>query len=50
MQPENRFVAFIKNIWPRIYRIINQTLYFTVNFVKKIVTLSIEQIRGKNFQ
>lgn len=46
MQPENGFIIALKNIWPRIYRIINSFLYFTINLIKSIISYSIQQIKG----
>lgn len=37
---------FLINIWPRIYRIINGTLYFIMTVIKSIVSMAIKQLRN----
>ena len=39
-----RAQAFFKQIWPTVYRIINDGLYFVLNTLKNIVKMAIEQI------
>ena len=43
---ENKFLIFLQRIWPTIYRIINGLVYFILNFIKKFISLVIEQIKG----
>ena len=33
------------NIWPTIHRIINNTLFFVIRFIKTLIKLIIQQIR-----
>jgi len=45
MNKEKAF-AYLKLIWPTIYRIINDSLYFLMSVVKSIVRIAKDQIRG----
>ncbi len=42
---ENRVKIFFKQIWPTVYRIINNIFYFLITLIKSIVSLAIKQIR-----
>jgi len=46
MQPPNPIIVFLKKIWPTVYRIINSFFYFLITLIKKIITLSIKQIKN----
>lgn len=46
MQPPNPIVVILKKIWPTIYRIVNGFFYFILNFIKTVVRLAIEQVKG----
>ncbi len=41
-----RFQAVMKQIWPTIYRIINNTLYFLIDIIRSGVKIAIEQIKN----
>lgn len=45
---ENNFLYFLKKIWPTIYRIINEIIYFIFNLIKGIFSYAIKQIKGAN--
>ncbi len=34
------------NIWPTIYRIVNNTFYFFINFFKNLINLMLNQIKN----
>lgn len=44
---ENSFKKFLIQIWPTIYRVINTLFYALLNFLKKTVTLAIDQLKGR---
>lgn len=46
MQPPNRFVIFLKEIWPTVYRGINSFLYFLFGILKTGVKVAIQQLKG----
>lgn len=41
-----RFQAVMKQIWPTIYKIINNTLYFLIDLLRSAVKIAIEQIKN----
>ncbi len=45
MEEQSGFLAWLKSIWPRIYRITNSIFYNLINFLKKSVRLIIDQLR-----
>jgi hypothetical protein len=47
MRQENRFITFLKTIWPTVYRIINTLFYLIIRLLKKFVILIIQQIKGQ---
>lgn len=46
MQQDNKFLYFLKRIWPTIYRIINTTVYFVFSIVRNLVQGALDQIRN----
>lgn len=42
---ESEITIWLKNIWPKIYKITNGTYYYLLNFFKKSVRLIIDQIK-----
>ena len=40
--------AYLKEVWPTIYRIINGGLYFIFTVIREFVRLAWQEIRGKN--
>lgn len=45
MENESGFKLWLKNIWPSIYKIVNNIFYNLLNFFKKSARLIIDQIR-----
>lgn len=39
-----RLQAFLKQIWPTVYRIINGGVYFILNLIKNSVRMAVQQI------
>lgn len=37
---------FLYNIWPSVYKVINGTLYWLINFVKNLIKMMIGQIKN----
>lgn len=44
MMEKTRFQRLLISIWPSIYRVINDALYFLLKIIKRTVKLAIEQI------
>lgn len=40
------FKRFMVAIWPTVYRIVNQTLYFFLSVIKNIVSGIFKQLKG----
>ena len=38
---------FLIAIWPKLYRIVNGTLYFVFGVIKGIIVYALRQIRGE---
>lgn len=47
MIPENRVIIFLKQIWPTVYRIINQGLYLIITGLKNSIRMAYQQIKGQ---
>lgn len=43
---KERLLAFLKSIWPTVYRIINGGFYFLLNLIRTFVRVTIEMIKG----
>ncbi len=43
---ENKLKIILIQIWPIIYRIINNSLYFLLTVIRGIVSYAIRQIKG----
>jgi hypothetical protein len=43
---ENKYIVFVKQIWPTIARMINIVLYTIFNFLKNSVSYIISQIKN----
>ncbi len=46
MEQPNPVIVVLQKIWPTIYKIVNSTIYFVLNFIKNFVKMAIEQIKG----
>lgn len=44
---KNNLKSFFIKIWPAIYRMINDFLYFIINLIKNTVKYAIRQIKGE---
>ena len=47
MQEENKYITFLKQIWPTVYRVINTIFYAIFNFLKQNIKFAIDQLSGK---
>lgn len=43
---QNKFTSYMKLIWPTIYRIINDGLYFIFSVIKSGIRIAINQFKG----
>ncbi len=43
---KERLLAYLKAIWPTVYRIINGGIYFILNLIKTFFRLAMEEIKG----
>ncbi len=46
MREENKFITFLKQIAPFVYRAIYTVLYFLLKSIKSIIKMIIEQVKG----
>lgn len=44
---KNKLVYFLKQVWPGIYRFINNTLAYFILFLKRSIRLAINQVLNK---
>ncbi|GIW61370.1 MAG: hypothetical protein KatS3mg089_0222 [Patescibacteria group bacterium] len=44
---KEKLLAYLKAIWPRVYRLINGALYFVLNLIRSIIIFAYKQIRGE---
>lgn len=40
--------AYLKSIWPTVYRIINGAFYFLLSLIKTFFKVAIEEFKGGN--
>ncbi len=44
---KEKLLAYLKAIWPTVYRLINGALYFVLNLIRSIIIIAYNEIRGK---
>ncbi|HZJ18209.1 MAG TPA: hypothetical protein VFD45_01145 [Patescibacteria group bacterium] len=44
---EKNFKKFLIQIWPTVYRTINTLIYALLHFLKSIISLAIDQLKGR---
>lgn len=42
---QSKLYQFLKNVWPYIYKAINNTIYFIFNLVRTVIKESIQMIK-----
>lgn len=47
MKEQGKFIAYMKLIWPTVYRIINDALYFIFSTIRAGIKIAVDQIKGK---
>ncbi|MBI5045022.1 MAG: hypothetical protein HZC02_03785 [Candidatus Levybacteria bacterium] len=45
---KEQLTTYLKSIWPTVYRIINNTFYFLLLFIKNLIKMAINQIKGSD--
>ncbi len=48
MMNKERLFAFLKSIWPSVYRITNGAFYSLLLLIKNLIRMGINQIKGSD--
>jgi len=43
---KERLIAYLKAIWPTVYKVLNGAIYFVFTLIRSMVKLAIQQIKG----
>lgn len=48
MMNKEKIFAFLRSIWPSVYRITNGAFYFLVLLIKNLIKMGVNQIKGSD--